>query len=129
MKKINLSFLMLVVFGMMVVPALTSCKKTYVVKPEDIQQYLDNGNDLTIILPEGSSFDLTDLDGVPTDPCGESMTPKGSQVPEPADSTAKGGGNGDQKFRHAGAFVQQAFAAEGAYHCPSVCQIIIRAGQ
>ncbi|MBX7107037.1 MAG: hypothetical protein K1X61_00165 [Chitinophagales bacterium] len=107
---------------------LSSCTKEYVVKPEDIQAYLDKGADLTITLPAGSSFDLVDVNGklqVPGRELEGEPTPT-TPPANPADSAANDGANGEKKFRHAGAFVQQAFAAEGAYHCPSVCQIIIR---
>lgn len=131
MKQFHLSRLLLAGIAIYFFSMLSSCTREYVVKPEDIQAYLDQGADLTITLPAGSSFDLVDVNGklqVPGQELAPSETPATPPV-NPADSANNSGGNGEKKFRHAGAFVQQAFAAEGAYHCPSVCQIIIKTPQ
>lgn len=106
---------------------LTSCTKEYVVKPEDVQAYLDKGIDLTITLPAGSSFDLVHENGKLLSPGQDAeVAPTSPAAPAGPSDTIRNGGNGEKKFRHAGAFVQQAFAGTGAYQCPSVCSIIIR---
>ncbi|MBK9729831.1 MAG: hypothetical protein IPO83_00805 [Chitinophagaceae bacterium] len=127
MKKLFFFRLLLAATGFFAVSSLSSC--TYVVQPEDIQKYLAEGADLTINLPAGSSFDLVKEDGTYETPCDQLSAPDVPKSPaEPADSTKDSSGNGEKKFRHAGAFVQQAFAS-GAYTCPSTCQIIIRTPQ
>ncbi|MEO6168800.1 MAG: hypothetical protein ABIO46_04490 [Chitinophagales bacterium] len=107
----------------------SSCKE-YVVKPEEIQAYLDKGVDLTITLPAGSSFDLVDVNGQRLVPGGEKLESPAVPQSTPVDSPANNGGqNGIKKFRHAGAFIQEAYAGVGAYQCPDVCSIIIRTPQ
>lgn len=114
--------------GFFVLTLIISCKNENIVKPEDIQAYLDKGADLTINLPAGTTFDLVHEDGRLLSPGKELNNPPPPPAPPttPGDTLNKTGGNGEKKFRHAGAFVQQAVAGTGAYTCPSVCSIIIR---
>lgn len=127
MKKTYLVHLFFCVAIISTLSTLTSCKRVYVVKPEDIQAYLDKGADLTITLPDSSTFDLINVHKQRLIPGNETLEPP---VPQPATrDTAANGANGEKKFRHAAAFVQKAYAAEGAYRCPTVCQIIIKTPQ
>ncbi|MBP9883458.1 MAG: hypothetical protein KBF32_08645 [Chitinophagales bacterium] len=128
MKNHPLIPTLLAASGLFILMTMISCKNENVVKPEDIQAYLDKGADLTITLPAGSTFDLVHEDGRLLSPGKELNEPPPPPAPPtaPGDTLNKTGGNSEKKFRHAGAFVQQAVAGTGAYTCPSVCSIIIR---
>lgn len=115
--------LFLIVFIISLI-TFTSCTKEYVVKPEDIQEYLNKGADLEITLPAGSTFDLINAQGQRLKPGNDIM--EQSPTPQTVPDTVNQGANGEKKFRHAGAFIEQAFATTGAYQCPTVCQIIIK---
>jgi hypothetical protein len=128
MKNQPLIRTLLAASGFFIFTMIVSCTNENIVKPEDIQAYLDKGADLTITLPAGSTFDLVHEDGRLLSPGKELNEPPPPPAPStaPGDTLNKTGGNGEKKFRHAGAFVQQAVAGTGAYTCPSVCSIIIR---
>lgn len=116
--------------GILTLSVFSSCVKEYVVKPEDIQSFLEKGADLTITLPAGSSFDLVNVNGERLIPGGEKLESPQVTPPTQADTAANNTGpNGEKKFRHAGAFIQEAFAGTGAYRCPDVCSIIIKTPQ
>ncbi|HUM45426.1 MAG TPA: hypothetical protein PLD84_00765 [Chitinophagales bacterium] len=127
MKNTTFVRLLLAGIAILTLSVFTSCKNEYVVKPEDIQAFLEKGADLTITLPAGSSFDLVNVNGERLIPGGEKLESPKAPQPSGIDTAAnKTGPNGEKKFRHAGAFIQEAFAGTGAYRCPDVCSIIIK---
>lgn len=109
---------------LLIICGLSSCKKVYVVKPEDIQTYLAQGKDLDIKLPEDAYFKLIKMDGKEATPA-DSARQMPSAPTAPADTS--GGANGQKKYKtlQAGMFAKAYGQSYTGYRCPPVCEIII----